>query len=307
MKKRQFSNSKYNFLNIKQKIKYKLLPKKNYLLNTKNLSFLKNYNFESKSINKSYIESLTPTIFKKGKSNSKRNIKTLLFKTNNNNKINKKIINSFDCKYNNIYKNVNIRSKNNNKNKNELKEQFEKTQFRLFCKMIGNNYNAINNNDIDCILQCPHRGVEKIKLIHKSSQISQIKRTISGYNIKNDSTYQIINPLKTISKKSGLSSTLLRKVIDYSLNHKIKNVYKIINEKIENKQILNNKNNIFLNIPLKSSNTKKKYCLLSRTKSSNYNKLKEDSIFFDTFIPEDFRITSKIGCAQKSNNDNNIN
>ena len=310
MKNRELSTKAY-FLNNKQKIKYKLLPSKSYLLSTtKNNSPLKKKKFEIKMANKSCIEPLAPTIStisNKRKTHSMRNINKQLFNLNHIKRINKISIKSFECKYNNIYKSINIQSKNNNNNKNELKEQFNKTKFRLFCKMIGNNYNKAK--DIDCILQCPYRGVEKIKITHKNNnQVTPIKRTISGYNIKNNNNYnyQTISPLKTISKKSGISTTVLRKVIDYSLNHQVKNVYKIINEKIENEKIINNYNSIYLNIPLKSPNIKNKNNKLNKTKSFNCNKTKEDSIFFDTFIPEDFRITSRNYCDKTNNNGNNI-
>ena len=311
MKNNELSTKTY-FLNNKRKIKYKLLPNKSYLLNTtKNISLLKKKKFETKMANKSYIEPLAPTIStisNKRKTHSMRNINKELSNLNHNKRINKISIKSLDCNYNNIYKNINIQNKNNNNNQNELKEQFNKTKFRLFCRMIGNNYNKAK--DIDCILQCPYRGVEKIKKTHKNNnQVTPIKRTISGYNIKNNNNYQTISPLKTISKKCGISTTVLRKVIDYSLNHQIKNVYKIINEKIENEKIFNNYNSIYLNIPLKSPNTKNKNNnnKLNKTKSYNYNKTKDDSIFFDTFIPEDFRITSKNYCGKTNNNCNNIN
>ena len=104
--------------------------------------------------------------------------------------------------------------------------------------------------------------------------------------------------MKKISKKSGISSTLLRKVIDYSLNHGIKNMSKIINKKIEKELILNN-NNTYLNIPLKTPNSKHKEKINS-SKSLNHNKINEEQIFFDSFIPEDFRITSKNYCDKKT-------
>ena len=106
--------------------------------------------------------------------------------------------------------------------------------------------------------------------------------------------------MKKISKKSGISSTLLRKVIDYSLNHGIKNISKIINKKIEKELILNNYNNTYLNIPLKTPNSKHKENIINNTKSLNHNKINEEQIFFDSFIPEDFRITSKNYCDKKT-------
>ena len=295
MKNRQFSGSKNYLLNNKQKIKYNLLPNKTYLTNTKNNSSFKKKKLEINDLINSHIESLTPTISTRRKTIFQSNIRKRLFSSNKNNDINKIDIRSFDNKYNNVYKNINIKSKNNKK---ELNEHFEKAKFRLFCKIIGDNYsNKINYND--CLLECPYRGVEKIKFLPKYEQATPIKRTISGYNIKNTKNNKIINPLKKISKKSGISSTLLRKVIDYSLNHGIKNISKIINKKIEKELILNNYNNTYLNIPLKTPNSKHKEKINS-TKSLNHNKINEEQIFFDSFIPEDFRITSNNYCDKKT-------
>lgn len=118
-----------------------------------------------------------------------------------------------------------------------------------------------NKNEIDYVLESPYRGIEKIQYStaisnNKNDKNTQnffrpvyINNTYKGYfcnnknylnNIHNFSTGKdqsckdlifdkytkrkkiVDNPLKKLSKLSGVSCYKLRQVINYSLNHKIK-------------------------------------------------------------------------------------
>ena len=308
MENRKFNGQTRFFLSNKRNIKYRLIPKNNNLNKTNISYFSINKKSDAKIKNKSYINIFSSKTPKK-KNYSKKNINNNLFNPNNSNINNKCIhLNTKSFDYNHKCKIFHHKKQKNNKKhiKNELNELLIKAQFRLFCKIIENKFKNIN--DIDYILESPHRGVEKINSIPKNNKINILKRTISGYNIKNNNNNRILNPLKNISKKSGISSALLRKVIDYSLKSGINNVSKIINENYVNFPFPSKINNIYLNIPLKklNFNPKNKSQIINKSKSYNYKKEKEDSIFFDSFIPEDYRITSKNLSGKKTQDDDNF-
>lgn len=302
MENRIFNGQTRFLLSSNRNIKYKLLPNKKNLNKTNISYFSIKKNNDSRINNKSYINNFSQTTPKK-KNYSKRNINKNMFNLNNNNNYNHLNAKSFDYKCK-IFQKIDIKPKNNKNNKkNELNEYLTKAKFRLFCKIIENKFKNIN--DIDYILESPHRGVEKINSVPKSNNISPIKRTINGYNKKNNNSNKILNPLKNISKKSGISSVLLRKVIDYSLKCGINNVSKIINENLVNFPFSSKNSNTYLNIPLKkiNFNPKNKSQIINKSKSYNNKYIKQDSIFSDSFIPEDYRITSKNISGKKTQDD----
>ena len=173
----------------------------------------------------------------------------------------------------------------------------------------SNNKN-LDSRDIDYVLESPFRGVEKIGLttpenLHKNyyhpiyinnnykgyfclKNFNRSKSNISNdekylkknnndkYNdvIKNKENIEVNNPLKRLSKISGVSCAKLRKVIDYSLSNRMDNFRRLFREKIIMKKNNDNKN--------KSS----KYLLISlrSKKSKNHEEIKKDSINFDHIV-----------------------
>ena len=293
--------NKLNFFKQnKKKIKYKLLSNKKYIITTRNSLLQKNKVPVSNINNNSYIKIKSKTPRKPCFS---RNLSETKLATNNNNILenNKK---SFDHNYNIFQytyikeKNKQIKKNNSTSNiKNELYEHIKNTRFKIFCKIIGNYYN--NMNDIDCVLQCPHKGVEKIDSIATKRKSNTMKRAISGYNIKPNSKNKIYNPLIDISKKSGISSGLIRKVIDYSLNHGVEKISKIIKEKAGDVQISNGRK-IYLKIPLRNKNSQINGNIIDTNKTFNHKNKKDDLIYFDSFLPEDYIIKSKERINNKS-------
>jgi hypothetical protein len=217
--------------------------------------------------------------------NSKRNIHSPITKSQNKQKIDVGIQN-----YENLSPKYNI---------NFLKEIIDDS----------NNKNFDSRN-IDYVLESPFRGVEKIGLtrpenLHKNyyhpiyinnnykgyfclKNFNRSKSNISSdekylkknnndkYNdvIKNKANIEVNNPLKRLSKISGVSCAKLRKVIDYSLSNRMDNFRRLFKEKFIMKKNNDNKN--------KSS----KYLLISlRSKRNKKNEeIKKDSINFDHIV-----------------------
>lgn len=277
--------SQNNFSINNKKIKYRLLPNKKYLLTNKNLSLSKNKNIEK------IINNITPYAIQIHEKITKKDPNSRQYKNNLiNSKDNASLLHkqSFDG---NIFRKKFLKKNDfsllKDKSASNVKNELEKVKFRLICKLIENNYGNIN--DIDCILESPHRGIEKLRPSTKAFENNVIKRAISGYNIKNYK--KISNPLKEIPKPMDFSSKFLKKVINYSLSCRNKNISKIINEKIKKHPILN-KENIYLNIPLKNvKNDNNLYRNISFNNKKSKNK--KDLVYFEPFIPEDFKITSK--------------
>ena len=278
--------SRNNFSINKKKIKYQLLPnKKSLLLTNKNLTLPKRKNKERtiKSLSPYSIHISKSTTNKKSNNSSQTNINLINSKDN----ISVFHKNSFDV---NLFSKIILKKKNKSLSKDKsgsnIKKELEKVKVRLMCKLIEDNYKYIN--DIDCILESPHRGIEKMPSCPKTFENNAIKRAISGYNIRNfNRNSNVLNDISKI-KQIRVSSSLLRKIIDYSSNHRIKNISEIINENIKKFRI-SNRRNIYLNIPLK--NIKNKENKLNENRTFNYKNTKK--IYFESFVPEDYKITSK--------------
>lgn len=166
-----------------------------------------------------------------------------------------------------------------------------------------------DSRDIDYILESPFRGVEKIGLatpekLYKNyyhpifinnnykgyiclKNFNRSKSSISTdekylkknnndkYNdiIKSKENIEENNPLKRLSKMSGVSCAKLRKVIDYSLNNRMNSFRHLFKEKfIKNNNDNKNKNSKYLQISLKSKKNKK------------FEEIKKDSINFDHIV-----------------------
>ena len=164
-----------------------------------------------------------------------------------------------------------------------------------------------NKNEIDYVLESPYRGIEKIQYStvvsnNKNDKNNQnffrpvyINNTYKGYFCKNKnnlnnmhnfsfaknrnckdlildkyskSKKNIDNPLKKLSKLSGVSCYKLRQVINYSLNHKIKYFE---NKEKKQKQLYDNNRykNTYSIITLKSK------------KKRNFETIKNESINLD--------------------------
>lgn len=278
--------SRNNFSVNKKKIKYQLLPnKKSLLLTNKNLTLPKRKNKERtiKSLSPYSIHIPKSTTNKKSNNSSQTNINLINSKDN----ISVFHKNSFDV---NLFSKIILKKKNKSLSKDKsgsnIKKELEKVKVRLMCKLIEDNYKYIN--DIDCILESPHRGIEKMPSCPKTFENNAIKRAISGYNIRNfNRNSNVLNDISKI-KQIRVSSSLLRKIIDYSSNHRIKNISEIINENIK-KYRISNRRNIYLNIPLK--NIRNKENKLNENRTFNYKNNKK--VYFESFIPEDYKITSK--------------
>ena len=199
-----------------------------------------------------------------------------------------------------------------------ITERNHKNKLKLLKKLM--NFSKINNNleDINYILESPHRGVEKmgisltktiskdknvyhpafinnnykryfyIKKLRKSKTSSILtnknnnkKFIIDKYN-ETKRNKKIDNPLKRLSKISGVSCSKLRKVIDYSLSHRIKNFRNFIGDKLIND---NNKSRILSYVDNnynsksnnKSNNNKCIYTMIS-LKSKQKNNLEKNKI-----------------------------
>ena len=164
-----------------------------------------------------------------------------------------------------------------------------------------------NKNEIDYVLESPYRGIEKIQYStgasnNKNDKNNQnlfrpvyINNTYKGYFCKNKNNLNNIhnfsfaknrsckdlildkyskrkkiidNPLKKLSKLSGVSCYKLRQVINYSLNHKIKYFE---NKEKKQKQLYDNNRykNTYSIITLKSK------------KKRNFETFKNESINLD--------------------------
>lgn len=183
---------------------------------------------------------------------------------------------------------INLSTKNNN-NKIDASTQknFYKKNTKNFLKILIEKIPNKNNNEIDYVLESPHRGVEKIQYAHdiKGKNFFKpvfIDNAYNGYFCKNkekinftmnnngkkifidkyneiNKNKEINNPLKKLSQLSGLSCYKLRKFIDYSLNNKPKHKFIFLGKKEKNKKNFlkkdnryNNFKNIYSFITLKS-------------------------------------------------------
>lgn len=183
---------------------------------------------------------------------------------------------------------INLSTKNNN-NKIDASTQknFYKKNTKNFLKILIEKIPNKNNNEIDYVLESPHRGVEKIQYSHdiKGKNFFKpvfIDNAYNGYFCKNkekinftmnnngkkifidkyneiNKNKEINNPLKKLSQLSGLSCYKLRKFIDYSLNNKPKHKFIFLGKKEKNKKNFlkkdnryNNFKNIYSFITLKS-------------------------------------------------------
>ena len=180
-------------------------------------------------------------------------------------------------------------------------------KFQFLKKLIEHS----NNNyldDIDCILESPHRGVEKIgdTLSKTFSQENNnnifrpifVNDNYKGYcciknsnekkslslNNKNDKkkinndkyneirkNKEIDNPLKRLSKLSGIPSSKIRKVIDFSLSHSINNFGKIIKKKF-NIKVINKDNCKNLYEDKDKNKNKDKQPIIENRNNNNKNK-----------------------------------
>jgi hypothetical protein len=183
---------------------------------------------------------------------------------------------------------INLSTKNNN-NKIDASTQknFYKKNTKNFLKILSEKIPNKNNNEIDYVLESPHRGVEKIQYSHdiKGKNFFKpvfIDNAYNGYFCKNkekiiftmnnngkkifidkyneiNKNKEINNPLKKLSQLSGLSCYKLRKFIDYSLNNKPMHKFIFLGKKEKNKKNFlkkdnryNNFKNIYSFITLKS-------------------------------------------------------
>ena len=183
---------------------------------------------------------------------------------------------------------INLSTKNNN-NKIDASTQknFYKKNTKNFLKILIEKIPNKNINEIDYVLESPHRGVEKIQYSHdiKGKNFFKpvfIDNAYNGYFCKNkekinftmnnndkkifidkyneiNKNKEINNPLKKLSQLSGLSCYKLRKFIDYSLNNKPKHNFIFLGKKEKNKKNFlkkdnryNNFKNIYSFITLKS-------------------------------------------------------
>ena len=257
---------------------------------------------------------------------------------------------------------IKIFSKNINKNKNpknninkidigvqifnNSKKQNKSKNFQILKKLIDHSNNT-NFQDIDCILESPHRGVEKIgfslsstisseknknhyhpifvdnnykgyfykrkyKKQTSSLVINSLTKNIDIKKINNDKYNEINknkemnNPLKRLSIISGVSCIKLRKVIDFSLNHRINNLGNLSTKKINNN--LPN-TNVIKQRNLENQNLNKNkgiYSMIILKSKSNLNSElnKQDSISLDS----DFSFEGVIGNKFfKDKSEKNIN
>ena len=143
------------------------------------------------------------------------------------------------------------------------------------------NFPQKNPNPINSVLESPHRGVERLQNITSfSKDKNNYTTTFYKNNLRNLSDIdnfsftkykkhretildkynktnkKIDNPLESLSKMSGVSSSKLRKIIDFSLSAGKKYLEKnIINKVLINNKILfenHNYKNIYSMIALKS-------------------------------------------------------
>ena len=108
-------------------------------------------------------------------------------------------------------------------------------KFNLIKKILNDSKKKSNIEDINYILESPHRGIEKIEFQKpniytyiKSSSILN-KRNYSfklqNHRYKSETTKpnkEIKSPLKELSNLSGMSTTLVRHIINFSLKNKEK-------------------------------------------------------------------------------------
>jgi len=182
--------------------------------------------------------------------------------------------------------------------------------------------------DIDYVLECPFRGVQKISLpLSKSSSIDRFKKkyqhkehfflknqtklnkSLYGLNdlsfnknnyllkdkyneIKKEKVIE--NPIGKISKISGISCYKLRQAINYSLKNNFKN---FALNKIEQKELDKQINKYIHNNDNTYNKYKKKYSKieLKSTKKNKYDTIKDDFIDLEDENPFENIILSKKG------------
>ena len=116
-------------------------------------------------------------------------------------------------------------------------------------------------------------------MVDNISNNRNIKKITNKYNeIKENK--EINNPLKDLSKLSRVSCTKLRKVINYSLNHRINNFGNLIKKKI------NNNNSIIMKhciIDSKTQNSERNKCVYSMITLKSKRRNNSEHIKQDTF------------------------
>ena len=226
------------------------------------------------------------------------------------------------------------------------KNFYLKTKSRIKSNILKNlieNFQEKNKNEIDYVLESPHRGLEKIqysspesnKYIKHKNLFSPIfvNNTYKGYFCKNyeknnlsnllgndtnkkifidkyeeiKKNKEIDNPLKKLSQLSGISCYKLRQVINYSLNNKLKNKFNFLYKDKQNK----NKKAILDNNRYKND-FKKIYSFITLKSKKNRNhqiikdySLENDNLNFNEFIiyPKKFKEIKLFSDLSKNDND----
>jgi predicted RNA binding protein with dsRBD fold (UPF0201 family) len=223
--------------------------------------------------------------------------------------------------------NITEKSQKVSKNNNNIK---------LLKKLIDNSKINSNLEDINCVLESPYRGIEKMELVltkpilqekdlpifigdnckgffyktktQKSKSMPRIcsrtkKRNIDKYNeMKKNEEFD--SPLKQLSKISGVSCIQLRKVIDYSLSHRINNLsyfmknnnindttrkilnHYIIDNNTSHSNKLNKDKSIYSIISLKSR--KKNNSKINKNFSNNEKDISLDSVLGKNVFQDKF-------------------
>lgn len=191
-----------------------------------------------------------------------------------------------------LFKN-NISKKSNQHNSTELKKKDSSIQnnfapvknhgvSRVESNLLKNlfvNFPQKNMNQINSVLESPHRGVEKLQNIKNNYNTFYKNHFRNLYDLNNNFSYtkykkdkeiildkynkiekKIDNPLEYLSKISGFSCSKLRKIIDFGLSCGINNFEKnILKEELtKNIRLFENNRykNIYSNISLKSKKKK---------------------------------------------------
>ena len=155
-----------------------------------------------------------------------------------------------------------------------------------FCK---NNKSNLPSNFLYEIRNNPLRKNKKRLFMDKYEEINKNKK--------------IENPLKRLSKISGVSSYKLRQLIDYGLNHDIKTKIELLKKKLEKEENLSdnnryiNKNKIYSFIALKPKKNKK-LKIINEYSNDITNGSLENVIYAKKF--KDVKINKKDVDAMKS-------
>ena len=193
-------------------------------------------------------------------------------------------------------------------------------KLNFFRNLIENINKNENFKNIDYIIESPYRGVERIqkcsnknkdqfyksvynkKCFYKKMKNDSIKSYSDIHSLSQRKNKEIDNPIGKISKISGISCYKLRKALDYSLSHNLKDL--LNNRKNKNEEEKKNIQKINkMKCFFRNNRHKKFHWMISLKPKQNYkfeNCVNENSIEFHDDADLENIISSKKGISTRN-------